>query len=46
MQAYGMEGTPTLLVFDRQGQLRLQQLGQVDDIALGGLIGELLAQAP
>jgi AhpC/TSA family len=46
MQAYRMEGTPTLLVFDRQGQLRLQQLGQVDDMALGGLIGELLAQAP
>ena len=46
MQAYGMEGTPTLLVFDRRGQLRLQQLGQVDDMGLGGLIGELLAQAP
>lgn len=46
MEAYGMEGTPTLLVFDRQGQLRLRQLGQVDDMALGGLIGELLAQVP
>jgi hypothetical protein len=46
MQAYGIEGTPTLLVFDRQGRLRLRQLGQVDDMALGGLIGELLAQAP
>jgi hypothetical protein len=46
MQAYGMEGTPTLLVFDRQGRLQLNQLGQVDDMALGALLGELLAQAP
>lgn len=46
MQAYGMEGTPTLLVFDRQGRLQLNQLGQVDDIALGALLGELLAQPP
>ena len=46
MQAYRLEGTPTWLVFDRQGQLRLQQLGQVDDMALGAVIGELLAQAP
>jgi hypothetical protein len=44
MQAYRMEGTPTLLVFDRQGKLQLNQLGQVDDMALGALIGELLAQ--
>lgn len=46
MQAYAMEGTPTLLVFDRQGRLQLSQLGQVDDIALGALLGELLVQAP
>ncbi|MBL8335489.1 MAG: TlpA disulfide reductase family protein [Rhodoferax sp.] len=43
MQAYGLEGTPTLLVFDRSGQLCLRQLGQLDDMAVGGLIGELLA---
>ena len=46
MQAYQMGGTPTLLVFDRHGQLQLNQLGQVDDLALGGLLGELLAQQP
>ena len=44
MQAYAMGGTPTLLVFDRQGRLQLNQLGQVDDMALGALLGELLAQ--
>ncbi len=43
MQAYRMGGTPTLLVFDRQGQLQLNQLGQIDDLALGALLGELLA---
>lgn len=44
MQAYQLGGTPSLLVFDRAGQLRLNQLGQVDDLALGALLGELLAQ--
>lgn len=44
MQAYQMQGTPTLLVFDRHGRLQMNQLGQIDDLALGGLIGELLAQ--
>ncbi|MEO8544162.1 MAG: TlpA disulfide reductase family protein [Burkholderiaceae bacterium] len=44
MQAWQLEGTPSLLVFDRQGRLRLRQLGQVDDLPLGALLGELLAQ--
>lgn len=42
MQAWQLEGTPSLLVFDRQGRLRLRQLGQVDDLLLGALLGELL----
>ena len=42
MQAWQLEGTPSLLVFDRQGQLQLRQLGQVDDLLLGALLGELL----
>lgn len=42
MQAWQLEGTPSLLVFDRQGRLRLRQLGQVDDMLLGALLGELL----
>jgi len=45
MQAYQLGGTPSLLVFDRAGQLRLNQLGQVDDLPLGALLGELLAQS-
>jgi peroxiredoxin len=46
MRKYGMRGTPTLILIDRQGALRFQQLGQVDDLALGALIGQLLAETP
>jgi len=45
MRAHQLGGTPSLLVFDRTGQLRLNQLGQVDDLPLGALLGELLAQS-
>lgn len=38
MAAYHMRGTPTLLLFDRQGRLRRHYLGQVDDIRLGAEI--------
>jgi ABC-type nickel/cobalt efflux system permease component RcnA len=34
MAAYEMRGTPTLLLFDRQGRLRRHYLGQVDDMRL------------
>ena len=36
--AYELQGTPTVLLFDRQGRLRRQYLGQVDDIRLGAEI--------
>lgn len=38
MEAYGMQGTPTLLIFDRQGRLRRHYLGSVDDVRLGAEI--------
>lgn len=38
MEAYGMQGTPTLLLFDRQGRLRRHYLGAVDDIRIGAEI--------
>jgi hypothetical protein len=43
MAAYKMNGTPTLLVFDRDGQLRLNHFGHIDDLALGVLLGQLVA---
>ncbi len=44
MRAYAMEGTPTLVLIDRQGRLRQQALGHVPDLALGAAIGTLLAE--
>ncbi len=43
MQAYELGGTPSVVLIDRQGRVRLNQLGRVDDMALGALIGELIA---
>ncbi|MEO6031111.1 MAG: TlpA family protein disulfide reductase [Burkholderiaceae bacterium] len=45
MRAYGLQGTPTTLLIDRAGTLRMHEFGAVDDLALGVRIGELLAQA-
>ena len=38
MAAYEMQGTPAILLFDRQGRLRRHYLGQVDDLRLGAEI--------
>jgi hypothetical protein len=35
---YELQGTPTVLLFDRQGRLRRHYLGQVDDVRLGAEI--------
>jgi peroxiredoxin len=42
MQRYGMRGTPTTIVIDREGQMCAHIFGQADDIRLGALIGALL----
>jgi hypothetical protein len=44
MQAYAMRGTPSLVLIDRDGDVRLQHFGQIDDLRLGALIGELVAR--
>lgn len=44
MAAYGMQGTPTLVVIDRQGERRFQHFGHVDDLVLGSLLGRLTAE--
>lgn len=43
MQQYGMRGTPTTIVIDREGAVREHAFGQADDLALGVLVGSLLA---
>jgi AhpC/TSA family len=43
MRAYGMRGTPTTLLYDRAGNLRMHQFGHVEDMALGASIMLALA---
>ena len=43
MAAYGMRGTPTTLVFDRCGRLARHSFSAEDDLALGILLGRLVA---
>lgn len=45
MAAYGMRGTPTLLIIDRAGRLRHQHFGQVEDMALGAQVAFLMGEA-
>lgn len=42
MAAWGLQGTPSLALLDRQGQGQLQHFGRIDDMALGALVGQLL----
>ena len=44
MQAYRLQGTPSLVLIDRAGRMRASHFGIVDDLALGGLIGRLIGE--
>lgn len=44
MQAYGLRGTPSLIVLDRQGRIQLNHFGHADDLPLGALLGRLLGE--
>jgi peroxiredoxin len=44
MQAYNMQGTPTLILIDREGYLRMHKFGGVDDLKLGAAIQALIYQ--
>ncbi len=44
MAAYGMRGTPTLLLIDRTGHLRQHYFGQVEDMALGAQVALLMGE--
>ena len=45
MHRYGMRGTPTLMLIDRAGKLRLQEFGSMDDLRLGMILGQMLAES-
>lgn len=45
MEAWGLQGTPTLVLFDRQGRMRARHFGQVGDLALGAQIMRLASES-
>jgi hypothetical protein len=44
MTAWGLQGTPSLVLLDRQGRAQLSHFGRLDDLFLGAVIGQLLEQ--
>lgn len=46
MQRYGLRGTPSMLIIDRDGRLRDIAFGAVDELAVGTYLGRLLAESP
>ena len=44
MSAYQMQGTPTLILIDKVGKLRLHKFGHISDLTLGCSIGTLLSE--
>ncbi len=45
MRRYSMQGTPTLLLIDREGRLRRQTFGHIPDLQLGAEIMALMREA-
>lgn len=43
MSRYRLRGTPSLVIIDREGKIRLNEFGKVDDLLLGNLLGKLMA---
>lgn len=44
MHTYGLRGTPSLVLIDRAGQIRMHEFGHVPDLVVGAAIGQLVAQ--
>lgn len=45
MAAWALQGTPSLVLFDRQGAMRARHFGQVADLALGAEVMALIGEA-
>lgn len=45
MRTYGMQGTPTTLLIDTQGRLRMHRFGTIEAITLAASIGILVGEA-
>lgn len=46
MRTYGFQGTPTTLLFDRDGQLRRHVFGHISDLQLGAELMALICEQP
>lgn len=46
MQRYGLQGTPSTVLIDKTGTARFSHLGAIDDLALGMMLGRLVAEEP
>lgn len=44
MHTYMLRGTPSLIVIDKQGKIRLNHFGRISDLELGNVLGQLLAE--
>ncbi len=44
MKKYDLQGTPTLIIIDKHGNLRMKAFGFVDDLEVGLLVGSLLSE--
>ncbi|HEU0257618.1 MAG TPA: TlpA disulfide reductase family protein [Microbacteriaceae bacterium] len=44
MQRYGLQGTPSTVLIDKSGTARFSHLGAIDDLALGMMLGRLVAE--
>jgi hypothetical protein len=46
MRDYRMQGTPTLMLIDRAGKLRLQHFGRLEDLVVGAEVMRLVGERP
>jgi thiol-disulfide isomerase/thioredoxin len=44
MKAYQLDGTPSVVLIDRAGRLRMKRLGHLPDLELGAALGRLLQE--
>jgi peroxiredoxin len=44
MQRYNMKGTPTLILIDKQGRVRLNHFGRLGDMHVGKMISDLVSE--
>ena len=45
MASYQMQGTPTLILLDKSGHVRLNHFGRISDMQLGHVMGQLLMES-